>query len=395
MINPRVLALAPHFLPGFKAGGPIRSLANLFESLGDQFDFRLVTGDRDLGDRDPYQFSESAQWQRQPGVQVKYVCAVDGRRFSAVRKAILECDYDLIYINSFFSDAFSVYPIWLMKLGLIKPAPLLIAPRGEFSNAALAQKSLKKTLYRKFSLGFGAYTSVFWQASSEFEAADVVKVTGMPANRIFIASDLPTRVTTESTEAKAHGCATDRFRIIFLARISPIKNLDFCLKTLAQTQSSIVFDIYGPIEDEEYFAACALLINSLPKNVEARYVGPIEYSNVSRKLRDYDLLFFPSQGENYGHVIAEALSVGTEVLTSDKTPWRNLNRRGLGRDYPLGQRSNFVSFIEERSKPTSEWRINLRKEVLASFEKEQSANVEMQANEKMFRDVLVSSRRRD
>ena len=48
-----------------------------------------------------------------------------------------------------------------------------------------------------------------------------------------------------------------------------------------------------------------------------------------------DLFFLPTRGENFGHVIAEALSVGTPVLISDQTPWRKLAAVGLGHDLPL------------------------------------------------------------
>lgn len=50
----RVLVCVPHYLPGMKAGGPIRSLGHLVEHLGEEFEFSLLTADRDLGDTRPY-----------------------------------------------------------------------------------------------------------------------------------------------------------------------------------------------------------------------------------------------------------------------------------------------------------------------------------------------------
>ena len=49
MPRPIILSFAGHYLPGYKAGGPIRSIANMVDQLGDEFDFRIVAGDRDLG----------------------------------------------------------------------------------------------------------------------------------------------------------------------------------------------------------------------------------------------------------------------------------------------------------------------------------------------------------
>lgn len=49
-----VLTFARYYLPGFKAGGPIRTLSNMVEALGDEFDFRIVCSDRDFMDRAAY-----------------------------------------------------------------------------------------------------------------------------------------------------------------------------------------------------------------------------------------------------------------------------------------------------------------------------------------------------
>lgn len=393
--RPRILTLSPHFLPGFKAGGPIRSLANLFETLSGEFEFSLITGDRDLGDDCPYDFASGVEWRSYPGVNVKYLSVVGPQCFSSVRKALREFDYDAIYLNSFFSVAFSIYPAWLMKMGLIRRAPVLIAPRGEFSPAALMLKGSKKSFYRRVALGFGIYSNVFWQASSDFEAADIARSTGVPLARVFVASDLPTRAAKVDRKLEESANRTDRCRLVFLGRIVPIKNLEFCLKVLAKVKSDVEFDIYGPIEDSTYYDSCVRLISQLPKNVEARYIGVLSHAKVTETLKQYDLLFLPSRGENYGHVVAEALAVGTEVLVSDRTPWRNLEHRGLGRDFSLDSPSSFSSFIEERSRMSQEKRGNLREKILASFIKEESDSVEVRANERMFRAILASGGRRD
>jgi glycosyltransferase involved in cell wall biosynthesis len=55
---------------------------------------------------------------------------------------------------------------------------------------------------------------------------------------------------------------------------------------------------------------------------------------------------FPTHGGNYGHVIAELLSVGTPVLLSDQTPWRDLTIDGLGRDLALENMDGFVKVIK-------------------------------------------------
>lgn len=50
-----VLTFVGYYPPACKAGGPIRSIANLVECLGHEFDFRVVTPDRDAGDTGPFE----------------------------------------------------------------------------------------------------------------------------------------------------------------------------------------------------------------------------------------------------------------------------------------------------------------------------------------------------
>ena len=57
-----VLVLVGAYLLGYKAGGPIRSIANLVAALGEKFPFRIVTLDRDLGDKAPFPGVVVNQW---------------------------------------------------------------------------------------------------------------------------------------------------------------------------------------------------------------------------------------------------------------------------------------------------------------------------------------------
>ena len=59
-----------------------------------------------------------------------------------------------------------------------------------------------------------------------------------------------------------------------------------------------------------------------------------------------DLFFFPTHGENYGHVIAEALVAGCPVLISDQTSWRNLEHEKVGWDIPLDQPEKYIAVLQ-------------------------------------------------
>ena len=46
-----------YYRPGYKGGGPIKSVENLVESLGENFSATILTSNRDLGSK--RQFEES------------------------------------------------------------------------------------------------------------------------------------------------------------------------------------------------------------------------------------------------------------------------------------------------------------------------------------------------
>src|SRR3546814_15539936 len=70
-------------------------------------------------------------------------------------------------------------------------------------------------------------------------------------------------------------------------------------------------------------------------------------------LSRHDIFFLPTFGENYGHVIAEALEAGLRLLICDQTPWRGLAEAGVGHDLPLNQPEAFVTAIEAEAARTT------------------------------------------
>lgn len=56
------------------------------------------------------------------------------------------------------------------------------------------------------------------------------------------------------------------------------------------------------------------------------------------------------------------ITAGLPALLSDRTPWRSLDRDGIGCGLPLTDRARFISFIEEMAceTPVSETRLKRR-----------------------------------
>lgn len=324
-----------YYLPGYRSGGPVRTISNLVEHLGDEFDFRIVTSDRDIHDAQPYPNVVLDSWQHVGKARVYYASPA-AQTLAAMAKVLNAIDYDVLYLNSFFDSRFTILPLLAHRLGMLRQRPVIVAPRGEFAASALAIRSWKKLPYRLAARLSGLYSGVTWHASSEFELADIRRRMGERAARTTkIAVNLPSKRHALAAGTWQPRHATEPLRVVFLARIAPMKNLDYALRVLASSGIAVTFDVYGMIDDRTYWNECQSLAAAMPLHVTVTYHGPLPHEMVAATLARHDVLFLPTRGENYGHVIAESLAQGTPVLISDRTPWRGLATTGIGWDLPL------------------------------------------------------------
>jgi len=296
-----------------------------------------------------------------------------------------------MYINSFFDTSFSVFPLLSRYLNKLPKKPIVMAPRGEFTKGALGLKKIKKILFIIFSKLIKLHKELVWQASSSFESDRIQHVTGADARRIFVVPDMPVSIKNNKDQIQSnHIDSAGTFKICFLSRICPIKNLEFCLRVINEINVPVIFDIYGPKEDEVYWSKCERILNDLSSTVTASYKGAIEHSQVMTVLSNYDLFFFPSCGENYGHVILESMLVGTPVLISDATPWKNLKNIGVGWDLSLNNKKAFVNAIEEAAAKSLEEYEEWRKHVSSYADEISNDDDVMQANKKLFLNSVDS-----
>lgn len=337
----QALAFINIYLPGFKGGGPARSLSKMAVTLAPVVKFKVFTSDRDYGDSNPYSDIDINNWNSLGFGDVFY--SSGGYRLILNAWRVLKNEsYDVVYFNSFFHPLFSVLPLCFLQWFLRSEATIILAPRGEFSPGALSIKKNKKRAYLLFAKLLGITRSVIWHASSKYEAADIRREIGMEAT-IRIASNIPNISSRTTTRSKRQ---EGGLKLIFLSRISPKKNLLGALDILAKVTAKVEFNIYGPVGDPAYWDQCCKKLDQLPSNIDASYRGAIDPLNVASIFAQHDLFLFPTQGENYGHVIVESLAAGCPVLTSDQTPWLDLEERGVGWSIPLSEQNRFAEVIE-------------------------------------------------
>lgn len=359
-MKPIVLTLTAYYLPGYRGGGPIQTICNMVEHLGDEFDFKIITTDRDLGDLSPYQTIRLDAWNPVGKAQV-YYASKSMPSLLGLATLIRETPHDVLYLNSFFDPRFTLFPMFLRWIGLLPQNAVVVAPRGEFTDGALRIKRWKKLPFLAFTRVIGLFRTTNWHASTELEAADIYKVFSKVENvhvasNVIVAPDLLQKISEISLLKEDGRIEHGPLRICFLSRISPMKNLAFTLEVLSAVSVPVVFNLYGPKEDSGYWSKCEALIKLLPPHIKVTYCGSVQHSQVKEVIGAHDMFFVPSLGENFGHVFMEALLAGVPVLVSDRTPWRDLENRGVGWDISLDDKDAFVTAIDGFAKTSSAYK---------------------------------------
>lgn len=374
----KVLVFTGYYLPGFKGGGPIKTIKNLIEQTNHEINYKVITGDRDLGDKKRYASILCNRWNRLDSTLVFYASGGMVGLFHICKELRSKC-YDVIYLNSFFSLRFSFLPLLISTLLGKK---VIIGPRGEFSEGAMSLKKYKKLFFVNFFKLFKLHQKVSFQASSPFEVSDILRVMGESID-IKVAADLSSREYIDKLELRVPG----PLKAVFVSRVTPIKNLLIAFQILENVSQPIIYDIYGPIEDLDYWNQCKDAIKLLPLHITVNYKGCLSPDSVIKTMSYYDVFFMPTKGENYSHVLTEAFCAALPVLTADTTPWRQLEQKGIGWDLPLTNLEDFSVILDELAEMQPPEILEIRKNVLAWAKVNFSQPDAVSANVSMFKRV--------
>ncbi len=338
MPKKKILIFIDWYKPGFKAGGPIRSISNLVDHLHEKIDIHIITRNTDYLESIPYSNIELNKWLQVDNAIVNYL-SKDNINYKNLKKLIIEVNPDLIYCNSLYSLYFSLIPLYLSKKLNIQS---VIAVRGMLSKGSLSVKKNKKILFLIMAKLIGLYKKCTFHATNNSEKEDITKV--FITNKIIVAQNLPERkIISFQTKQKEAG----KLKLVSVGRIAPEKNTLYALEVLKKVTSQIEFDIYGPIYSNEYWDKCKNVINLLPSNIVVNYENVLEHDQVDKTLKNYHVLFLPSTGENFGHIIIEAMINSCIPLISDKTPWKGLQVKNVGFDLPLDKMLMYSSIIDK------------------------------------------------
>lgn len=334
----KLLIFIDWYKPGYKAGGPIRSVSNFVAVFQHDFDIFIITRDTDYLETTPYLNIKPNEWNIVDGAKVFYL-SNQNKNKKKLHQLIDFVAPNLIYCNSLYSPYFSLIPIYYAKNKKIKT---ILAVRGMLSKGSLAVKKAKKKAFINFIKWVGLFKNITFHATTIEEKLDIENTFGKQAT-IFVVNNLPNKKTTNFINKKKK---TNHIRLVVVARIAPEKNTLYAIKTLKKCKTEVHFDIFGPIYDPTYWNKCLSEIKLLPKNITVQYKGALNHDEIDAMLQKYHALFLPSTGENFGHIIVEAMANSCVPIISNKTPWKGLEQNNVGFDIDLSTPQKFAEAID-------------------------------------------------
>ena len=326
--------------PANLAGGPIQSVQNIVGHLSGYIHVWVYTGAYDLGKNEVMNNIQTNAWINKSESIKIYYQSFKSPGASVFKKIIHTTNPDIVYLNSMFSKHYVIDFLRFQMQEKIKHK-LILAPRGMLKRSALEKKKLKKWVFLCFAKIIGLYHGVRFHATNAEEQNEILRY--FPNASVSVIANLPPPILAYPPVLNK---LDYQLKLCFVGRIHPIKNLLFLLNILQDVKCNISLSIAGYEEDKDYANSCHRLIKSLPPNIAVTFLGGLPHDTINDILAKHHLFILPTLGENYGHAIIEALSVGRPVLISNQTPWKNLKDCNAGWELPLSDKQAWLNAIE-------------------------------------------------
>ena len=254
--------------------------------------------------------------------------ALDG---SNAKLKILQPDYEIEELDKFIAtekfDLIQAQSMWSLQYHRLKRLadkyriPYIITPRGMLEPWSLSQKKWKKKIALWVYQMRDLQTSACVFATAEMEAEHIRNL----GIKVPI-SVIPNGIETSGYECR-NSIAEVKKQVLFLSRIHKKKGIELLIDVWQRLKPDF-FDwslvIAGNGEDEYIESLKQRIIDN--KLQDCVHIVPPVFGEDKYKLYCESALFvLPSFSENFGMVIAEAMSCGVPAITTKNTPWELLN----------------------------------------------------------------------
>jgi len=231
---------------------------------------------------------------------------------------------------------------WAKRTG----RPYLISPHGMLEPWALRYSRYRKALVNWFFQEACLRGAHCIRATAESEVESIRQAgfrnpVALIPNGVPFPKELPARLALPANARK---------RALFVSRIHPKKGLmnlvsawSRLLKTEAGPQIAREWEmvLVGP-DEGGHLAQVMAAVRAAGLEQHFSYQGEVWDENAKNACYvQADLFVLPTYSENFGLVIAEALSCGVPVITTKGTPWEELETRRCGWWIEIGEEPLF------------------------------------------------------
>ena len=206
--------------------------------------------------------------------------------------------------------------------------PLVVQPHGMLEPWSLAHKAMKKQLAMALFQRRDLRSAKLFVATSGAEF-DSIRRLGFSQPVAIIPNGIVPPVY-EAVLLQPAAASSPKKNVLFLSRIHPVKGLLNLVKAWSSlSNGGWKLRIAGP-DEGGHLAEVLALVEQLQLHDSVEYVGEADSARKAALYKDAALLVLPTLSENFGVVVAEALSYGVPVITTRGAPWADLVTYGCG-----------------------------------------------------------------
>lgn len=226
--------------------------------------------------------------------------------------------YDLVHTHGYFNAVKDViFPV----SKFLRRKPFIVSLHGSLGDM-LQDPTLKRTAqYRFYNSVFGRITmaadAVVVNSEQEKEEAIAFGVPGDSISVIPVGKDPETYTTVPRTPPD------DRFRVLFVGRLAPRRNVEMLLRAVAMLDSEQIElrviggeGILSGAHEEGYLDRLKSLASDLGVNDRVTFTGAKYGQDLIEEFRSAHVFVNPSHYENFGQANLEAAFAGLPLIAT-------------------------------------------------------------------------------